>query len=128
MEEMTQAIDAISSPAVQMWMNWMLAIFAISLVFVWKHVGARYALGAFILSYLLGYVIFTFTSELHLTGIAHIILWLPLAVYLFKTVVKSEGFKLLSPYGVWVALLLLTIVISLAFDFRDVAVTLMGRQ
>jgi hypothetical protein len=128
MEEMMLAVNAATTPAVQMWMNWMLVIFAISLIFVWKHVGARFALAAFIASSVLGYFIFSFTNQPHLMGIAHLIFWLPLAIYLYQTVLRSDAIKVISPYGIWVALLLLTIVISLVFDVKDVIQVLTGAR
>ena len=126
MEEMTQAIDAVTSPAVKMWMNWMLAVFAASILFVWKYPPARFALVAFVLSALLGLLIFKITKEPYLLGISHIILWGPLAIYIYKTVVRAKEFEFKSIYGIWIILLLSTIVISLIFDVKDVISVMIG--
>lgn len=128
MEAMQNAITAVTTPAVQMWMNWMLVIFAASLLFVWKHTAARYALGAFVLSAVLGLLIFTMTGEPFLIGLSHILVWGPLAVYLYRTEYKRPGFRPKTVYGVWVLLLLATIVISLVFDVRDVALILLDSK
>lgn len=128
MEEMTQAINAVTSPAVQIWMNWMLFIFVVSILFVWKHVAARLALLAFVLSAVLGLVIFNYTKQPHLIGVSHLILWTPLAIYLVAKVIKAKNFKARSPYGIWVLLLVATIVVSLVFDIKDVAMVLMGKR
>ena len=128
MDEMTAAIDAVTSPAVKVWMDWMLLIFAASLVFVWKYPAARWALGAFVLSALLGLAIFTLTREPHLIGISHVVLWGPLSVYLYKQVVSRPQFKPKSLFGIWVLLLLGTIVISLVFDIRDIILVLFGMK
>jgi len=125
-EEMTQAIDAVTSPAVQVWMNWMLAVFAASILFVWTYPPARLALMAFVLSALLGLLIFSFTKEPYLIGISHIILWGPLAFYIYKTVVSAKEFEFKSIYGIWIVLLLSTIVISLVFDVKDVISVMIG--
>ena len=128
MLEMNEAINAASSPAVKIWMNWMLIVFAASLLFVWKHPPARWATGAFIVSMILGALIFKATSDPWLLGIGHLIAWTPLAIYLFLKVVRAPGFRPGSVYGVWVSLLLATIIISLLFDVRDVFQVLTGSR
>lgn len=128
MEEMNQAINAATSPAVQMWMNWMLLVFMLSIVFVWKFPPARWVLGAFILSGIVGFLIFKITQKPHLIGISHIVLWIPLGLYLYKSVIKSSNFKRRSIYGVWILLVMATIVISVVFDFRDVAMVFLGMK
>ncbi|NND71030.1 MAG: hypothetical protein HKN43_05580 [Rhodothermales bacterium] len=128
MQEMQRAIDAVTSPAVQMWMNWMLLVFALSLVFAWKYPAARIVLGAFVLSAILGYVIFQMTGEPFLLGLSHIVLWAPLAVYLYMRVLRDLSFQSTSIFGIWIYLLLATIGISLIFDVRDVALVLIGSK
>jgi hypothetical protein len=124
MDEMTQAINSATTPNVQLWMNWMLVIFALSILFVWKYHSARYVLVAFILSALLGLAVFKLTKEPHLIGIAHIVLWGPLAFYLYFKVMKDKTFKLKSVFGIWLVMLLATILISLVFDIRDIVLVL----
>jgi len=58
MQEMMAAVDAAASPNVAIWMNWMLAIFALSIVFVWKYKGARVVLTIFLLSIPAGVLFF----------------------------------------------------------------------
>jgi len=125
---MMQAVEAAASPSVQLWMNWMLIIFALSLIFVWKKVGARYALAAFVLGAISGVVIFNLTGDPWLLGISHILFWLPLLWILYRVDISKPGFNWKTPYGVWLALLIATIVISLVFDFRDVAMVLTGTR
>jgi len=127
-QEMMQAVEAAASPSVQLWMNWMLIIFALSLIFVWKKVGARYALAAFVLGAISGVVIFNLTGDPWLLGISHILFWLPLLWILYRVDISKPGFNWKTPYGVWLALLIATIVISLVFDFRDVAMVLTGTR
>ena len=119
MEEMGVAINAATSPDVKIWMNWMLAIFATSLLFVWKHKTAWVVLGTFLLTLPLALYIFELTKSVPLIGIAHIALWLPLAIFLIITEIKGKITQLKTPYGVYLVLLLATIAISLFFDIRD---------
>ena len=119
MEEMDAAISAATSSTVKIWMNWMLAIFVLSIVFAWKHKSARYVFVALIFSLPLALYIFHVTQSVHLIGLAHIIVWIPLAIYLIKTEIIGKASKLKTPYGIYLILLLTTISISLFFDIRD---------
>jgi len=122
MEEMEAAINAASSPIVKIWMNWMLIIFMASLFFVWKHKTAWAVFGTLLLSIPLALYIFELTKSVPLIGLAHVALWMPLAIFLFIMEVKGKTTQLKSPYGVYIVLLLITIVISLFFDIRDAIV------
>ncbi|MFT6991400.1 MAG: hypothetical protein ACJASL_003387 [Paraglaciecola sp.] len=86
---------------VQYWMNWMLFIFIVSVVFVWKFKAARYVLITFILTMPVGMMVFYFTQNAHLLGIAHLILWAPLLFGLVKYEVKHDDFSFTSIYGIW---------------------------
>ena len=124
MEEMEAAINAASSPAVKIWMNWMLIIFISSIFFVWKHKTAWVVLATLIMSMPIAIYIFQTTQSVPLIGLAHIILWLPLAIFLVITEVKGKATQVKTPYGIYVVLLLLTITISLFFDIRDAIIIL----
>ena len=128
MEELDAAMKAGTSLAVQYWMNWMLLIFASSLFFVWKDKPARVVLAAFILTMPIGFAIWSMTKNVHLLGIAHLLIWLPLLVYLYIKVIKTQEFELKSLYGVWLILLSSTILVSLVFDVRDVFLVLTGTK
>ena len=128
MEAMNQAVNAATTPAVQMWMNWILIIFALSLVFVWKNPPARWVLAAFVGSTIGAIVTFEMTQNVWLLGISHLIFWTPLAAYLWENVVKRTNFSAKSAYGIWIILILITIIISLLFDVRDVALALIGSK
>ncbi len=119
MEEMQTAINAATSPTVKIWMDWMLAIFVLSIVFVWNHKTARVIFGAFLLTLPLAMYIFNITRSVPLLGLAHIIVWVPLAIYLIKDEVMRHAFELKTPYGIYVVFLFATIIISLLFDIRD---------
>ena len=119
MEEMGIAVNAVTSDSVKIWMNWMMLIFILSLLFIYKHVSARYIFGAFVLTIPLALWIFNLTKSPHLIGIAHIIAWLPLAIYLIRVEIIGKTEKLKSIYGVYLTLIIATIFISLFFDIRD---------
>lgn len=136
MQEMMSAIEASSTPAVAMWINWMGIVFLASLVFVWKRKTARFALLAIVLTLPAGILVWKLTGNVHLIGIAHILLWTPLAVIIYlrefcptgtwPDVAFKDRFK--SPYFIWVCLLFITICISLIFDVRDIFLVLSGAK
>lgn len=131
MDELQAAMEAGTSPAVQLWMNWMLAIFALSILFVWKHIQARWALGTLILTGICGYFLWTMTKNVHLLGIVHLILWTPMAYYLWHSVLSKKSRPYMREYKfffLWAAVLFATIVISLLFDVRDIYLVLTGAK
>ncbi len=128
MEEMEAAISAVSSDIVKMWMNWMMIIFLSSLIFVYRHNTARIIFGSLIFTMPIAIWLFNTTKSPHLIGVAHIIVWLPLAIYLVKTEVINQGEKLKTPYGIYLVLLLTTIIISLYFDIRDAILIALGMK
>jgi hypothetical protein len=113
---------------VQYWMNWMMFIFVLSIVFVWKFKAARYVLLTFVLTMPVGMLIFYLTNNAHLLGITHLILWAPLLIGLMKFEIKREDFQFLSIYGTWLSMLMLTVIISLVFDVRDIAMVALGSK
>ena len=128
MEEMNAAIEAVSTPVVKIWLIWMGVIFISSLAFVYNHVSARFVLGAMVMTLPVAFSIFQLTKSPHLIGMAHILLWLPLAIYLIKTEFIGKKIELLSAYGVYLVLLIATITISLFFDIRDTVLILLGMK
>ncbi len=127
MEEMEVAINAVTSDTVKIWMNWMMIIFMSSLFFTYKHVSARYILLCIVLTAILAILIFNVTKSPHMVGASHI-LWIPLVIYLIKVEIIGKTEKLKSVYGIYLTLLLVTIVISLFFDIRDTALILLGMK
>lgn len=128
MKEMELAVEAVTTPAVQMWINWMMFIFLASILFVWKYKAARIVLGAFVLTLPLAILVFNVSKSAHLIGIAHIVVWGPLAFFLIKNELKRPSFSFKSAYGVWMVLLLGTIAVSLVFDVRDIVLVMLGQK
>ena len=119
---------AATSKLVQIWMCWMGFIFFVSVVFLKNHIAARYTLAVNLLSIPAAIVIFHYSRNVHLLGIVHLILWGPLAFYLFKSEIKTNQFNVKNPYYIWVSLLTLTIIISLVFDIRDIYLVMTGKK
>lgn len=113
---------------VQMWMNWMMLIFLSSILFAWKYKTARWAIISFLLTMPLAMYIFYLTNTVHLIGIAHIIVWLPLLIFVYRVDIKSGSLKKISPHGIWAILLVTTIAISLVFDVRDIVLVATGKK
>ena len=124
---MNTQISNLPNP-VQMWMNWMMLTFSCSILFVWKYRTARWVLASILLSMPMAMFVYYLTNTIHLLGIVHVIIWLPLLIFLYRTDFKSESFKKFSPYGIWIILLATTIVISLIFDVRDIFLVSIGKK
>lgn len=116
------------SPAVLAWVAWMIICFLASLLFVRSHKPARFTLLTSALTMILGTAIFAVSNNIHLLGIAHIVLWIPLAIYLLQREIRTESFEFGSTYGIWTAALMTTIVVSLLFDARDIVLVIMGAK
>ncbi len=116
-------------PAViRYWVNWMGIIFLISVIFVWKKKSAQFVLLSMVLTIPVALGVFYWTETIHLLGVAHILVWVPLFYYLAKYEMKSESFSFKSIYGIWLCLLMTTISISLVFDVRDIALVITGNK
>ncbi len=126
-EQMDAQVAALSQP-VQWWMNWMMLIFFVSIVFVWRHAEARWTFGTMLATIPVAMGIFYVWRNVHLFSLAHWLLWAPLAAYLIHRwrYADDEKYRRWSPYRVWFTLLLATICVSLAFDARDIYLVITG--
>jgi len=129
-------MDAETSPAVKIWMNWMGLIFMASLLFVWKYKAARWAVLTFGLTMLGGVICWAVFKNVHLFGIVHLVIWLPLGIYLWRTVLSLAA-RAGAPerqgnyhraFMIWAVLLFLTIGVSLVFDVRDIYLVMTGAK
>lgn len=131
MEEIMAQVDAQTALLpnwIHVWMNWMMAINLVSIFFVWKHKSARWVLAAFIVMMPLNFLIFHLTKNIHLLGIGHIVFWIPLLIYFFKTDFKDGLFANRTLYDIWLLLLSITFVISIVFDVRDIFLVATGTK
>ncbi|MEO1619541.1 MAG: hypothetical protein AAFU53_00755 [Cyanobacteria bacterium J06632_3] len=104
----------------QNWMLWMNVVFLVGLLFVFSHESARWVLAAYVVCFPVAVPIYRYTRDVAMMGISHILFWTPLLIYLPLEAVGDSTFSLVSLYGVWTVLLMLTITISVAFDARAV--------
>ena len=105
---------------VQIWVNFMgVVVFWLPIVFAYKRVEARWTflatLGAFIVML---FLVAKLGYGRHL-GLGHVIFWTPLAVYLWRR--KDQWNVAGSWSGKWLAVLFVTISLSLVIDYVDVA-------
>ncbi len=131
MQELMSTMNAqmeVLPPLVQQWMNWMMLVFVLSLLFVWKRKPPRYVFLSFVLTMPVGMLVFYITGTVHLLGIAHLVVWGPLFYYLYKVEIKPQGLAINSIYAIWLLLLMTTIAISLIFDIRDIALVMAGAK
>lgn len=109
---------------VRMWMYWMLGVLGIGgLVAAIFKVEARWALLAFVLALPATMFIGMNFGWNKLWGAAHLVFWTPAAIYMIR---RWPAIDKMSIYGVWYAAALGTMLISLAFDAKDVTEYFLG--
>ncbi len=128
MQDDRAAQIAALSPAVLTWVAWMMVCGFASVLFARRHRPARVTLLVFVLTMVLGSAIFLISRNIHLLGIAHLVLWIPLLIYLLQREVRTESFDPRSAYGVWIGLWMATMVVSLLFDVRDIILVATGAK
>lgn len=136
MEAFEAAMQAGTSDVVMLWMNWMSIVFLACLFFVWKFKAARAVFVAIVLTMIGAMIVWTLTKNVHLLGIVHLVVWLPLGIYLWKTTLSGIARSTASgpktvysrTFLIWTALIFATIVISLVFDVRDIFLVLTGAK
>jgi len=136
LEVMREMMAEETSNAVRLWMNWMMLIFFASLAFVIKFKPARWVFACIVATIALAIATWAITKNIHLFGIPHLIVWTPLALYLWKSTLSPSARSAAGPLAgayskahmVWVSLLFVTILISLVFDVRDVYLVMTGAK
>lgn len=111
---------------VQVWVNFMGAVFALGIVFAFRRIEARLALLVMAVTIPAMIGLHSAIGYSRLLGIVHVVLWTPLAVWLWRRRGAWRAKETLS--GKWIALLFATIIVSLAFDYADVVRWLMGER
>lgn len=113
---------------VQLWMRWLNIVFLLGLIFVRSHIEARWALAIYAVSIPIGFLAFYFVRDIRVTGLPHIILWVPLLAYLIHAASNDPGFRLISLYAIWLFLLGVTICVSFFLDIKGVIRVLVERS
>jgi len=114
---------------VQWWTTWMGIVILLTIVALlfskatWRD--AAIVLASSVVIFFAMTWLYNQLGLVRLLGIVHVVIWTPLAVYFWKRL-KSPDIR--SPFRQIIWLFLVTIAISLAFDYVDVARYLLGEQ
>jgi hypothetical protein len=112
------ARDALPTP-VKIWLGLMLLSNLAALVFVRKHVAARWVFVGFLVSHFLVLIGFWVTETPILAGqvsLFHIIFWTPGIYMLWRT---RKDIKWVSPYAVWAIIMCVFYAGSMLVDIKD---------
>ncbi len=101
----------------QTWLAWMGGVNTASLLYL-RHVEARWVLGAFVFNFLLMTLLFELSGYTRLLGLAHVMGWTPLLLYLAR---RWPALPREANFGIWIRVLFVTNAISLVIDYIDVA-------
>lgn len=107
---------------IRYWLLFMLAVFACGLLFVWRHVEARWLVGGVIAGLLFSRFAVPALDLAPLSGLValvHLVFWSPALFFMLKNRPFVGG---LSLYGSWAALATGCILFSFVFDIRDAAI------
>ena len=119
LEDARQQIALLPRP-IQTWMLWLNVVFLAGLLFISSYEAVRWVIAAYVVCFPTAVPIYIYTKDIAMSGVPHILFWTPLLIYLPVEAAEDPNFSLLSLYGVWTVLLLLTIAISVVFDVRAV--------
>jgi hypothetical protein len=109
---------------IKIWLVTMLSVFASGLLFVWKHVEARWVVGGVFgaLAFVkYGVPALGLVPLSGLVALVHLLFWSPALFLLLKNHPFMQGW---SAYGIWSALATACILFSFLFDIRDAAIYL----
>ncbi len=109
----------------QIWVYWMVIMNLAGILFVVGRVEARWVVGAFLVNSLFMSWLNDTQGYTRLLGLSHVVFWTPLAVYLFR---RLPSIETRTPFGMWLRVLLITIVLSLVVDYIDVVRYLLGER
>ncbi len=109
------------------WQLWMMLLIAVNLVIpllFLRHIEARYALGAVILSMVLFSLLTAQFGFTRILGLGHLP-WVPLLLYLWKRLDRIPSGDL---FGIWIRTLMGLNAISLLIDAVDVTRYVLGER
>jgi hypothetical protein len=98
--------------------------FSSALFFLPSHQEAKWVLAVYVLSFPVGFLVFHYTRNIRLTGIPHILFWMPLLVYILLAARRDPAFSFVSLYAVWIVPLGFTIAASVVLDVKAVLAVL----
>lgn len=117
--------DLAAGPAwIYAWVMFMGIVFMPAIPFSFSRVEARWAVLAMLLAFPSMMALHAAVGMVRLLGIVHVVLWTPLAVYLWG---RRNSWRVKETLaGKWIVLLFATILVSLVFDYTDVIRYLLG--
>ncbi len=119
------AADLAAGPTwVAWWVSFIGVVGLLSLPFAFVRAEARWTLFVIILTFPAMMWLYSKVGYVRLLGIVHVILWTPLAIYLWRRRDQWRVRETLA--GKWIALFFATILVPLAFDYTDVVRYLLG--
>ena len=101
----------------RLWVFWLMIVNTASLLFVFRHVPARWVLLAWAINMPLMNYLYETYGFVRLIGLSHVLVWTPVLIYLGR---QWRSFDRRTLFGAWVTVLIVTNGISLAFDYIDV--------
>jgi len=114
---------------VQYWLNWMglviVATFATLLFSKTTRRDSVIILATMVAAYFSMIWLYQQLGFVRLLGVVHVILWTPLAIYLWNRLKNPE---ITTPFRQIIWLFLATITVSLMFDFADVVRYVLGER
>ncbi len=105
------------------WVCWLMIVNMGSIAFVKERIEARWVLAGFMAAAIIMTLLFETTGFTRLLGLAHIVGWTPVLVYLWT---RRTSIDLAAPFGKWVLILVFTNITSLVVDFIDVIRYVLG--
>jgi hypothetical protein len=105
-----------------LWMGWM-GFVNIAAVAFWSEREARWVLAAFVAAFVAMQVLYQINGYNRFLGLAHIVFWVPLLIYLYGQLSKVIGPRL---FETWLRVLMATNGVSLVIDVVDVLRYLVG--
>jgi hypothetical protein len=111
---------------VQYWLNYMGVVLMLSIPFAFVRVEARWAVLVVALTVPAMVALHSAMGYVRLLGVVHVVVWTPFVIYLWRRRDRWRVKETLS--GKWIALLFATMIVSLAFDYTDVARWLLSER
>lgn len=107
---------------IKVWLMFMISVFAAGLLFVWKHLEARWLVGGVIGALAFSKFGIPALGWVPLSGLVasvHLVFWSPALFFMLKNRPFMQGW---SFYNAWAGLATACIVFSFIFDVRDSAI------
>lgn len=110
----------LGSSFLTIWSHFVDVVFILSLIFLWRHWGARFALAAFVTNRILFFQLITYVQSpfqmTYLLFVQHLFLWLPVVFYICLKELSGDPLNFKKPYTLWSLLLIAVITVCVLMD------------